>query len=69
MINHWQEYPSGLIPFKLKEREKNMKELRNLRMMRLQEENLMLKKKFINKSRDRSNSIKLKKCFMIIRIW
>lgn len=69
MINHWQEYPSGLTPSKPKEREKNMRELKNQKMMKLQEENLMLRKKFTNKNKDKSNQIKLKKCFMIIKIW
>jgi len=48
MINLLQEYHNGLIQSKLREREKNMNVLRSLKMMKLLEENLMLKKKFIN---------------------
>jgi len=55
MISLLQEYHNGQTQFKLRESEKNMKELRNLKMMKLLEENSMPKKKFFNKNNVKSN--------------
>jgi len=43
-----EEYQNGQIQFKLSVKEKNMKESKSLKMMRLPEERLMLKKRLIS---------------------
>ena len=69
MISLLQEYHNGLIQSKLRESEKNMNALKNLKMMKLLEENLMPKKKFFNKNNVKSNLTKLKKCSTITKTW
>jgi len=49
------EYHNGPTQYKLKESEKNMNVLRNLKMMKLLEENWMPKKKYFNKNNVKSS--------------
>jgi len=49
------EYHNGPTQSKLKESEKNMNVLRNLKMMKLLEENWMPKKKYFNKNNVKSS--------------
>jgi len=48
MVSLKAEFPNGQIQSKLKEKEKNTNVSKNLKMMRLQEEKLMPKKRPIN---------------------
>lgn len=63
------EYLNGQTLFRLKDKERKMKESKSLRMMRLKEDKLMLKRKLTNKSSDKLSLIKLISNSMIIKIW
>ena len=60
---------NGPIRFRLRGREKSMNVLRGLKMMKSLGGNLMLKKRFFNKNHVKGNLIRLRRFFMIIRIW
>ena len=63
------EYLNGQTLFRLKDKERKMKGSKSLRMMRLKEDKLMLKRKLTNKSSDKLSLIKLTSNSMIIKIW
>lgn len=62
-------FPNGQILSMHKEKERNMKELKSWKMMRLKEEESMPMKNLINKSWDKVNLIKQTKCSTITKIW